>query len=421
MFKINSVQWRFVGVIVGIVALTAIILTSIFTQIGARGGNLIVDDVLLIATEDFLARRANDPLARPPDSPSVKAWPLDDPALPAEIRQHATTTAERGFDVQVGDTFYRALVFRYEEKSWVMLNDTTRRLAVRRNIRITMMVVSVTVTLLALGIGFWLSNVLLNPINRMLRATLESKEGERLDIAATSYPDNEIGELARALDAYSLRLQGFIEREQAFAADISHELRTPMTVILNTCEVIAGDPEISPATLDRLQRIERAAREMSDMINALLVLAKEAPGTRRECAVDLSDVIRQSAEQFRYQLDGKPVFLEVLRGGDFAVFTSEALLYVAVSNLIRNAFAYTERGTITVALAERTLTVHNPAGGIPASYLVTDGHPAPNDETLRANGIGLSLVRRICQHQDWTLTVDSSEAAGSTVSIRFPE
>lgn len=420
MLKINSVQWRFITVITGIVAITAITLSFIFTQVIAHGGNAIMDDALRIAAEDFLERRATDPHARLPESPSIKSWQLDNPALPLEIKQQL---AERvsNFNVSVGETHFRAYVFGAEQQRWVILTDMTRRLAVRRNVREVMMVVSATVVLLALAAGFWLSNVVLNPINRMLRATLQSEETNRLEISATSYPDNEIGELARALDAYSLRLQGFVAREQAFASDISHELRTPMAVILSSCEVISTDPSISTVASNRLQRIERAANEMNQMINAILVLAKEPPGTIRDREVSLSDVVRRSAESFQHQIAGKPVHLEVRQDSEVAIYANEALLYTTVSNLIRNAFAYTEHGTIRVVISDRTLAVHNPATGIPTIYLGDHNHYSLSNETAdRTSGIGLSLVQRICKHHGWELSVKSSETAGSMVSIVFP-
>lgn len=420
MINVFSIRYRFIAVLAGIVALTAISLSIAFTQAIAQGSDRISDDVLHRVADDFSERLAIDHNAAPPSAPSIKAWRVDDPALPEAARSRMDSRQGKTFSLQIGERHYRGMAFAHDQRRWLILSDITQRMEVRRAVRYFMLAVSIAVTLLAIGAGFWLSNVVLNPINRMLRSTLGSSETDRLVLAPARYQKNEIGELSRALDDYAARLHGFVTREQAFAADISHELRTPLSVMLNACEILSADPELPSAMHDRLRRMERSAAEMSEMVNALLALSREPRSAGERVPVQLDGIIHRSIETYRQQIDEKPLTVDIRPGQGMIVATNEALLFATVSNLIRNAFAYTEKGTVLIEITGRKLVVSNPSTGIrPASSLAgTDG--TPDGAHLRSNGIGLSLVRRICQHQGWQLDIASDETTGSTVSIEFP-
>ena len=92
---------------------------------------------------------------------------------------------------------------------------------------------------------------------------------------ADEFAEGEIGELARVFDRHQLRMRAFIERERAFNADMSHELRTSLAVILSTTEILLEDPALSAKQRDRVARIDRAARDMAELGTALLLMARE--------------------------------------------------------------------------------------------------------------------------------------------------
>ena len=104
-----------------------------------------------------------------------------------------------------------------------------------------------------------------------------------------------MGIIAAAFDDYMDRLERVLEREQAFTEDASHELRTPLAIISSAAELLAEEPALSAAGVERVLRIRRAANQMQSLIEALLFLARGEPGGRQQpCALD--QIVREAAE-----------------------------------------------------------------------------------------------------------------------------
>ncbi|TQC54758.1 histidine kinase dimerization/phospho-acceptor domain-containing protein, partial [Pantoea dispersa] len=85
---------------------------------------------------------------------------------------------------------------------------------------------------------------------------------------APHFPDDEVGQLAEALDDYSARLTEVVQRRAHFNADVSHELRTPLAVIRGATELLLTRPNLEFKSRRRLQRIQRAEQQCSDLIGS---------------------------------------------------------------------------------------------------------------------------------------------------------
>ncbi len=94
------------------------------------------------------------------------------------------------------------------------------------------------------------------------------------DELAPYFAEDEVGELAKALDDYAGRLTEVVQRDREFNADVSHELRTPLAVIRGAVELLLSKPDLDDRTRKRLQRIERAEQQCTDLISALLLLSR---------------------------------------------------------------------------------------------------------------------------------------------------
>jgi signal transduction histidine kinase len=201
--------------------------------------------------------------------------------------------------------------------------------------------------------------------------------------------------LAKALDDYSDRLTEVVKRDREFNADVSHELRTPLAVIRGAVELLLTKPDIDDKTRSRLQRVERAEQQCTDLISALLLLSRNERG---HGAADVGKIAEQLLDAHRSQLGGKPLTLK-LDGGprQLIVDAPESAVVVALSNLIGNAVKYTNEGSITVRLHDRMVDVIDTGPGLSAedaARLFERGYRGSHAEHTQGGGIGLSIVRR---------------------------
>jgi signal transduction histidine kinase len=270
--------------------------------------------------------------------------------------------------------------------------------------------------LLSMLLGRFVGQRLVTPISQLANAVSEhAVELPLLDAR------DEIGILARAFAAHTGELRRVLDRERFFTGDVSHELRSPLTVIMGAAEILLehgrGHPEISAPA----ERIYRAAHEATECINVLLMLAR-APTLTETVPVSLSLIASNEIAHQMALLDGKPVTLSFAGGADFDVAAQPQLCAAAVGNLIRNACQYTEQGSITVRLAYYAVVVEDTGPGLPAAVramLDSNASAVPSSGSA-GTGLGLALAKRVCDYLGATLSFRERDGGGSVFTIQFP-
>ena len=237
---------------------------------------------------------------------------------------------------------------------------------------------------------------------------------------APHFAEDEVGELAKALDDYAARLTEVVKRDREFNADVSHELRTPLSVVKGAVELMLSRPGLDDKTKMRLERIQRAERQCTDLINALLLLSRNERG---HGATDVAKVAEQLLDAHRFQLGGKPLALR-LEGepGRVVVDAPEAAVTVALSNLIGNAVKYTSEGEVVVRLLDNAVEVIDSGPGLTAedaARLFERGYRGSHAEHTQGGGIGLSIVRRLCALYGWRVRVLPGEVKGVVATLSF--
>ena len=125
-------------------------------------------------------------------------------------------------------------------------------------------------------VGYMLAGLLVKQVTDLAeRVKLLVPVGTKGTLLNHPEMDEEVAQLARALDDYQLRIQQILLREQEFTANISHELRTPITAILTSCELLIAEPDLPDRVRVRINRIEAATTRMGEQLQALLFLARE--------------------------------------------------------------------------------------------------------------------------------------------------
>ena len=247
------------------------------------------------------------------------------------------------------------------------------------------------------------------------------------DIAALA-PDRlpadvqgEARQLAGALHALGERVEAQLARERNFTRDASHELRTPLTVIRVASDMALAEEGLPPRVGRGLHRIQRAGRDLEAVVDAFLILAREPDVSPQSEWFDVCEVVHAEAETAREALGDKPVALEVECLATPRLFASPRVLHVVVGNLLRNACSYTDRGQVLVTVEADRVVVRDTGIGMSAEALSRVFEPfyRASPERPQGLGLGLSIVRRLCERFGWSITLDSTLDTGTTASILF--
>lgn len=382
-------------------------------------GQRLIDETLRAELEDYMARRQRNPQSLPPASVTLRGYvadaggPQDD--IPSPLRGLAPGRHEIGLD---GVT-HRVAVADAQGLRFYMLFNETRQQAREQRFLAYLAGGTLTMILLSAAVGLWLAGRVIAPVSDLARQVgTADPEAAPPRLADQDAPRDEVGELARIFQGYLHRLHAFIDRERAFSADVSHELRTPLAVIQGAAEVLQDDTNLSEVQHGRVARIERAARDMTDLIRALLLMAREEePESDAQC--DAAGVVRDCVERHRHLLARRSTALQVDILAEPQLPVEPTLFSIVVANLVRNAFAYTESGHIDVRLSADRLEVSDTGMGIRAEEIGRVFQRYYKGSASHGSGIGLSLVKRICDRCGWTIAIESREGQGTSATLIF--
>ena len=282
---------------------------------------------------------------------------------------------------------------------------------------------SIIITILfALWFGYWISGKIISPITRLANQVGELQARQLNVVLSDEYFDDEVKQLAEAFDDFINKLHFFVERERSFTADASHELRTPLAIIQGAVEVMIVKGNLTAEDTNRVERIERAARDMSQNLTALLVLAREPSGEAVvEGETDLSQIIEDVVESSQAACSNKDVELKINLVEKASIKAPSNIVSVLLGNIIRNAFLYTEKGTVSIKLEQNKIEISDTGIGIlqdDLSHIFEQGYRGTN-ALAQGSGLGLSLAKRICDYYNWEITIESIKDKGTTVSWIF--
>ncbi|AND69801.1 histidine kinase [Dyella thiooxydans] len=277
--------------------------------------------------------------------------------------------------------------------------------------------------LLSLAIGLWLSRKVLKPVSQLAQRLREFRRLGKAEPLAPEFADDEVGELAQALDDYAARLTSMVERDREFNSDVSHELRTPLAVIASTTELLQGSPDLTPKLAERLKRIERASRQATELIEALLLLSRaERRGPTRGETTDVAKVAGDVIESQRPQIRDKPIAVYLDVRTPVSVNAPASVLAVALTNLIGNAIKYTLEGEVRVEVDANGIEVIDTGPGIKpedAERLFQRGVRGEGAGGSGA-GLGLAIVRRLCELYGWQVAMrPRGDRNGAIASLVF--
>ena len=278
----------------------------------------------------------------------------------------------------------------------------------------------VTVIVITTTLGWFATRRQWRPV-RTLARLVAGWDGQQPDPNAlqlhklSTHNDADVASLARGLRGFAIRIAGYNQRERNFTRDASHELRSPLTVIKMSVDMLADEDGLTEFGTRSVHRIRRATREMEVMVEALLILARESDTVIGSERFVVNDVLRQELQSARELLVGRPIELELEEPARFALEGSARAFSVLCWQLIRNACQQTEQGRVMVTVTPGVVSVSNHESTQPAD----DTRPRRMQGADR-HGFELAIAQRISDRFDWPLELQTCPGHQNIARIRFP-
>jgi len=231
----------------------------------------------------------------------------------------------------------------------------------------------------------------------------------------------------RLIQAAVAPVRGALARERRFTGAVSHELRTPLTALRGEVDVALRRPRAANEYSETLQAVGGIARDMSELVEELLVLARAESGLLLlgAASVRVDALLPRLREASRVAAPDGRIAVSCTAAGEARVRGDATLLAVAVRNLLDNAVRHGGGGAVALRLHDDAgalvMSVDDEGEGLPADVAV--GLENGSGPLVRKDGharFGLAIARAVAEAHGGRLSVEPRTARGATVSIRVP-
>lgn len=387
-------------------ALYALVLVTLYTLYALAFAYTVEDEFIerALVEEVRWLREAHTRADRWP-APRDPHWRLlsSPAAFPADLQQAFAAEPRRREFSGADGRHYHLLDFDHAGQRWWLVAEVSGQLVFRR-MRATVLEILAWSALGALAVGlllaWWVARATTRPLHALSAAVrlLDPQALPRqLPDTDPRKSDAEVHALRQGLNDLLARVADALAREQSFTRDASHELRTPLAVIVASAEELARERADGPSREAALARLQTAADQLGQTLDALLELARSEPArmatdTPLLPAIERA-IVEQSARRPREDLDF-----------DIAIDTTQrtalrpALLRIVLANLIGNVCAHAAPGPVRIDLDSGRCRIRNAA---PAGLGQSQHGPGL--------GLGLAILRRLDEHYGLQLRIDTGE------------
>lgn len=239
----------------------------------------------------------------------------------------------------------------------------------------------------------------------------------------------EIVSLVQANNRMLGQLQEMFETQKRFTSDVAHELRTPITVLMAECEYAGQKIQKEGEVWEAFQVIERQISKMNCIIVQMLNLSRldqDKMKLNREW-IDLGEIVDSVCDDISFQ-DTKQVEFIINIAPEFNVYADIGLMTILIQNLLDNAVKYgPDGGRVWIwsqeAREEYLLHIKDEGKGISKENqekIFQRFFRVEKSELIEGFGLGLSMVKRIAEKHNGSVTVESALGRGSTFTLHLP-
>lgn len=289
---------------------------------------------------------------------------------------------------------------------------------------------------LSLIVGYFLSSRLLKPI-RDMTATARKIEIEKMDRRlAVPEAKDELSELANTFNHMLDRLETGFKQQQQFVSDASHELRTPVTVILGYSDLISRWGRADKEILDEsIEAIRSEAENMQQLIEKLLFLARadQKRQVLHKKNLEMADIVAEVMRKM--ELTTKTHSVELLENDTGTIYADEVTIKQMMRIFLENSTKYTPEGGHITASSKRSadgkfiyLTLADDGIGIAPEnqekvferFYRVDSSRTKAEGGVSGTGLGLSIASWIAAEHGIEINLDSALGKGTKITLKIP-
>lgn len=284
---------------------------------------------------------------------------------------------------------------------------------------------------IALLLGIFLSRTITRPIRELTRATHAISEGD-LSQQVTVRTSDELGELGKAFNKMSAELSRSVNARKQMTADIAHELRTPLSLILGHAEAVHDG--VLPPSKENFEIIREEAARLENLVNDLRTLSLADAGELSIVpqTIEPAGLLQEVASLFQYQTQKKDIALELDIASPLPPLEVDpGRMTQVLTNILDNATRHTPAGGHILLSAKQ-------AGDMVEIAVQDSGPGLPKEETGRiferfyradasrrrddgGSGLGLAIAKSIVLAHNGQLSAESEPGKGLRISILLPK
>jgi signal transduction histidine kinase len=420
----RNLRHRVALAMAALVVLVVSTYSSVLYALVDRQEEDLIDRILSEEIAHFIARQRAEPGASPPEMEKLVGYFARDAAARARLPKAVRELRPGLHEIFVEGQEQHVAIRDEPEGRFVMVYDVEHHEVRAQRFMLLSLLVAGLTAVVAAALGYWMAGYLTDPVSDFARKVEALRPGSKATLPAPAPDeDEEIRRLGRAFDAYVRTVSDLVQRERDFAANLSHELRTPLTAIRTGCELLLlREATLSSSGRSRVEAIDRSAARLVDTIRSLFYLAREAKEPELE-DVSVQECVAEAADPMRSTLEERGIELQTEIDPAARVRVERTALFLVADNLLRNAAAYTERGRIHVLYRDGSLVVEDTGPGIDPALLPRLGERFYRGErggTGEGMGLGLAIIRRICERFGWSLELSGGANGGTRAVVRFP-
>jgi len=407
----------------------SILLASVFflslLNIVVYYSNEILEDDLLAKQTNFELKNIQDLLANDPNAPLPKSASL---SIYLASRQASRPLPEylgkltEGIhhDIKVADKSYHVLIAPNGDDRIYLQYDITEIERTEELLNIILLVAWIVLIVVLFFIARILSKKLSGPIAQLSHDLSNLNPDQRGIRLSDHFEDDEVGRIAQAFDSYTSKMDSYVEKQIGFAAMASHELRSPLTIVQTSADLIAyrdNDPEIEPY----LEKIQRSSANMANMIHALLAVTRDQPTRNADQNTQLQPLVDEILVSMKNEIRAKQIEIENNLAPEIHIKADKTLLTVVLTNLIKNGVKHGQDSSIRIEMEGPFLSITDSGIGIDSDELQHIFDFGYRGQNSQGYGVGLYISKLICDYQGWSLDLVPNPLGGIIARVGFTD